>query len=702
MIWQSSPQDGLPQTLLLIASFSIGTASTQILADDLTEQDLMQEMPMVMAATRLPQSVVDSPGSITVLDRELIAASGFLEIGDLFRLVPGFQVARSWRDHHTVTTYHGQTDGLSRRMQVLVDGRTAFTSQFGLTDWDRLGITVHDIERIEVMRGPAGSAYGSNAFVAAINIVTRKPVNAKGSELFLAAGDSDTQLAGLRYHYNGSQMRYTAAATYLGSDGFDGGNSGVNVLNLRMQGQYQLSGERTLEFQVLHADGPSGRGGSPNSLFDPVGDKEILEQNALLRFTNVVNANNEWHFQLGLDRTVRGDQVLPGSVADILAVAGIGPDQLQDYLDNFPVELPEDIAQQQAVAGPYNYRANRVDLEAQQTYSFSSDSRLLWGVGWRKTRVRGGLVLNSNDHFESDSARLFANWEYRQDDWLFNAGGLYEEGDLATGDLSSRLGVNYQLAPNHTVRASFARGWRQPFVGEAYHELALKTEQGFPLERFIEVGSERLTPEKITTWELGYVGEWGHLRTEIKLFDEALENEIQEVFDPTAPELLSLFAQENGQPPGVLFRVNGGRTDITGVEGNLDYRISNRTRFWLSYGYSSVTQQLPPLSIRSLQHNTNGTPRHTASALLSHRFNGQWQASLGYYYLDDTSWFLFGSDTEAYDRVDLRLAKTVDLWSQPVKMEFIGQNLFGSDYSEFNVQNRFDSMFFVRFTMALE
>ncbi|MDM3871908.1 TonB-dependent receptor [Porticoccus sp. W117] len=700
MIWQKCPQDGRPQTLFPL--FVVGLFAAPLAADELTEEDLMQEMPMVMAATRLPQSVTDSPGSITVLDRELIAASGFLEIGDLFRLVPGFQVARSWRDHHTVTTYHGQTDGLSRRMQVLVDGRTAFTSQFGLTDWDRLGITVHDIERIEVMRGPAGSAYGSNAFVAAINIVTRKPLTYGGSELFVAAGDSDTQLAGLRYHSNGGKLSSTASATYLGSDGFEGGNSGVNVLNLRWQGQYQLSGERTLGFHVLHADGPSGRGGSPSSLFDPAGDKEIKEQNALLRFTEVLSPNNQWHLQLGLDRTVRGDQVRPGTVAEVLAVAGIGADQLDDYLANFPVALPDGIANQQAVAGPYNYRATRADLEAQQTYSFTPDSRLVWGAGWRKTRVRGALVLNSSDYFESDNSRLFANWEYRDGPWLYNLGGLYEEGDLATGDLSSRLGVNYQLAPNHTLRASFARGWRQPFVGEAYHELALKTEQGFPLERFIEVGEEPLTPEKITTWELGYVGRWGGLRAEVKLFDETLENEIQEVFDPTAPELLSLFAHENGQPPGALIRINGGRTHLQGIEGNIDYRFNEHTRLWLSYGYTSVDQQLPPLAIRGLQHSNSGTPRHTASALLSHRFENNWQASLGYYYLDDTAWYLFGSDTASYDRIDLRLAKTIDLWSQPLKIELIGQNVAGAAYNEFNVQNRFDSMLFMRFSMTLD
>ena len=683
---------------VLLSGLVVTSVST---ATEITEQDLMQEMPMVMAATRLPQSVADSPGSITVLDRELIASSGFVEIGDLFRLVPGFQVALAWRDHHTVTTYHGQTDGLSRRMQVLVDGRTAFTSQFGLTDWDRLGIAVHDIERIEVMRGPAGAAYGSNAFVAAINIVTRDPASDNGYEAFASVSNVDTKLTGLRYYHSDDAMQYTASATYLNSDGFDGGNNGVNVLNFRLQGKYQLTGQRTLDFQVGHAGGPSGRGGSEGSLLDPIGDKEIVEQNLLLRYTEALSAENEWHIQAVLDRTVREDINNPGTVAEILEVAGIGPGDLSAYLSNFPAALPDNIANLPTVVGPYNYRANRLDLEAQQTLSFSPDSRLVWGAGLRTTQIRGGLVLNSNDRFDNDSSRLYGNWEYRHDDWLFNVGSLYEEGDLATGNLSSRVGINYHLADNHTLRASFARGWRQPFVGEAYHELALKTEEGFPLERFIEVDG-LLTPERITTWELGYVADWGKLNSEVKLFDETLDNEIQEVFDPTAPELISLFAAERNSPPGVIFRVNGGRTRLRGIEGNLDYHLMDNTRLWLSYSYTSVDQQLPPLAIRGLQHNNTGTPRHTLSALLSHNLTSQWQASLGYYYLDDTAWFLFGSDTESYDRLDVRLSRQLQFGNKLLRLELIGQNVGGSSYSEFNLQNQFGSMVFTRVSFNLD
>ena len=58
----------------------------------LTEQDYFADIPMVLSATRLPQSKREAPVAITVIDREMIEASGYTEIPDLLRLVPGFLV----------------------------------------------------------------------------------------------------------------------------------------------------------------------------------------------------------------------------------------------------------------------------------------------------------------------------------------------------------------------------------------------------------------------------------------------------------------------------------------------------------------------------------------------------------------------------------------------------------------------------------
>ena len=90
-----------------------------------------QDVPVVLSATRLSQPVSESPASITVIDREMIEASGAIEIPDLFKLVPGFQVGHANNSTNgpiTTVTYHGLTDRYARHMQVLVDGRSVYAA----------------------------------------------------------------------------------------------------------------------------------------------------------------------------------------------------------------------------------------------------------------------------------------------------------------------------------------------------------------------------------------------------------------------------------------------------------------------------------------------------------------------------------------------------------------------------------------------
>jgi len=110
-----------------------------------------------------------------------------------------------------------------------------------------------------------------------------------------------------------------------------------------------------------------------------------------------------------------------------------------------------------------------------------------------------------------------------------------------------------------------------------------------------------------------------------------------------------------------------------------------------------VDQHCQTLAFRCF-HENDATPRHTASVLASHNFDGGWEASVGYYYLDEMAWILWGGDRESYDRVDMRVAKTFDIGQSSLKVELIGQNL-GGDYHEFNQNNLFETRTFVRATV---
>jgi len=141
------------------------------------EEELELEMffapeDTVTSAARHAQDIGMSPSAITVITREEIEASGATSIPDLLRLVPGMDVVLCSPFYTSVSTrlYWNFENNL---FLVLVDGREANLELIGWAPWEIETINPEEIERIEVIRGPASSLYGANAFAGVINITTR-------------------------------------------------------------------------------------------------------------------------------------------------------------------------------------------------------------------------------------------------------------------------------------------------------------------------------------------------------------------------------------------------------------------------------------------------------------------------------------------------------------------------------------------------
>ena len=136
-----------------------------------SEEDIFGDIPVSYTATRLSQSVHDSPVSVTIIDKDMIEAYDPHELIDVLRLVPGFQVVHP-SGFRASTSYHGLGGEFSARMQVQIDGRSVYSPILGHVEWTELPIEPEDIERIEVIRGPNAASYGANSFTAIVNIIT--------------------------------------------------------------------------------------------------------------------------------------------------------------------------------------------------------------------------------------------------------------------------------------------------------------------------------------------------------------------------------------------------------------------------------------------------------------------------------------------------------------------------------------------------
>ena len=126
---------------LFLFSFAVNTTAAEPSANTglLSEADFFADIPLVLSATRLQQPVNEVPVATSIIDREMIDASGFTEIPDLLRLVPGFHVSYD-SGHIMAVGYHMLHDRYVRHQQVLIDGRSVYSPLLGGVNWSELPI----------------------------------------------------------------------------------------------------------------------------------------------------------------------------------------------------------------------------------------------------------------------------------------------------------------------------------------------------------------------------------------------------------------------------------------------------------------------------------------------------------------------------------------------------------------------------------
>jgi outer membrane cobalamin receptor len=137
---------------------------------DMTPEELMNVS--VVSASRLPTQPQYLTAAVTVITADDIHHSGVTTIPEILQFAPGVDVRRLDRQRYAVGV-RGLFGVFSDRTLVLIDGRPATGIIYGTTHWENLPVLVEDIERIEIVRGPVGAAWGANAFTGVINIITK-------------------------------------------------------------------------------------------------------------------------------------------------------------------------------------------------------------------------------------------------------------------------------------------------------------------------------------------------------------------------------------------------------------------------------------------------------------------------------------------------------------------------------------------------
>lgn len=626
-----------------IAIVPVATSADAYAAEELSEIEFSTDLPVVLSASRLYQPLNHAPSAVTVIDRSMIDASGARNIADLLRLVPGFQVGYVNGNWATVT--RGMGDGFARQMQVLIDGRSVYSAFWGGIEWTELPITMGDIERIEVVRGPNAASYGANSFLGVINILTREPATEHANSVSITAGnrgvlDVTARLIG----GDEDKLRYRFSVSSRGDDGFPSlpDSSRTNLANARVSYQVNTTDQVEMQFGLVS----SFRGiGYSDADFDLPRDRNAESGFVQARWTHRVSADDDFWVQYAYSQR-QSDERYTIALPPLF----------------YPVV-------------DYTHRQRRMDLEAQRSLAINDQVRASYGLQFRQDAVYAPQLFLGDAWQISNLMRFFGNVEWRLNpDWTLNTGTMYERTSLTAGRFSPRMAINWEFLPGNTLRAAWSKAERTPTLIEA--RWAQQITYGGVLLTQVFVPNPDITAERITSRELGYLGEFQSLglTVDMRVFEDHLDNLLDVV--KLAP--IGLFPYRPQQA------VNADRAVMSGTELVLRWRPWDGGWLYFSSGRMHIDSTVDTL--------VTGAPQRTSAVLFEQQFGFDMKVSAGVYRTGSFSWA--GSDTKALqppcDKVDLRIAKSFPFNAAKGEISLVTQNISHTafDFRSSNIPQR--------------
>ena len=638
-------------TILLISSLPV-------LAQDSAEQDFFDESPLVLTASRMSKPLLESPASVSVIDREMIETSGVRELADLFRLVPGFIVGYH-SGHSPAVSYHGLGQEFSRNIQVLIDGRSVFIPSFGGVPWSNLPLLIEDIERIEVIRGPNAVTYGANAFLATINIITRHAAEDQGGKYSVNLSDNsnpDIEDAYLRIGRQHEDVDWRLSLGAVNDEGFASINDSKRVAKFNFRADIAATGSQLWTLQTGSSDSVAGRGSEEN-LTDLERFEEATNSYLNLQWEGVRDSSTTI-VRLTHTRQQVSDSYDPGPITFN------GFNGVTTFID-------------------FDRNSQRTDLEVIQTDDIGENLRLVYGGSLRQDRVKSLFLLNDNQFHDVDTNSLFGGLEWRFDpDWLLDVGVMLQDSSLTSSESSPRISLIRKIGEDHALRLVASSALRNPILYESEGE----TEFVANIPGFGTVivptwmGNDEIESEEIESYEIGLRSQIGSdLNSDIRLFQYEIDNHI----------LASRIDVDTGPPLGVVSvdtTANDENTEVRGVDLSIEYSPGDQYELHAGISVIDVDSGLETLQ--------DSYAENTGFLGAQYRIDQAQEISAVFYYVDAISWIDSGSDIPIMRRLDLRYVYRLD---NQTRIELIGQNLL-EDFEDYEPENEHDQVVYLRFT----
>ncbi|MCG2722707.1 MAG: TonB-dependent receptor, partial [Thermodesulfovibrionales bacterium] len=537
--------------LLLFATGASGHEPENILPDNLKnlaiEQLMEIEVATVYGASKYEQKVTEAPSSITIITSNEIKKYGHRSLVDVLKSIRGFYVTYDRNYSYIGVRGFNRPGDYNARILLLLDGHRVNDNIYD-SALIGAGLNIDIIDRIEVIRGPGASLYGSSAFFAVINIITRKGADLQGLEASGEAAGFDTYKGGLilgKKLDNGLDFILSGAM----SD-----SNGQDLFYREFDGQATDNGiAEGCDYSRTH------------SLFSKFFYRGFTLEATYFSITKgIPTASYETVFND--PRTQATDErgfvslnysIPLGSTSEMQAEISYNHSHYYGkYLyDTPPLTLNEDESWGSWWGGELKLiskfiQGHTVTLGSEFRDNFRQD---------QKNYDKSPYFLYLNDTRDSTLGALYIQDEVAlMSNITLNAGIRYDHYRNFGGTTNPRLAVIYNPYQQIFLKLLYGRAFRAPNVYELYYNDSGNTMKANP----------HLDPETITTYEI--VLEYFFKNTffiTVSGYDYKIKNLISQQSDP-ADGLLVFRNVEEIEAKGIEFAMKG---KWEGLEGKISY-----------------------------------------------------------------------------------------------------------------------------------
>jgi len=270
--------------------------------EEAPETLLWREIPSVVSASRREEPASLAPNAVSIITADDIRRSGMMNLGDLLRLAVGVDVGQLDNANYAVSV-RGMNGRYSKKTLVMIDGRTVYDTVFGGVFWWVQPILLEDIDRIEVVRGPGGAAWGANAANGVINIITKKPSDTPGGLIQTTLTNRGDSLSTFRYGLTAGKLDLRLTGGYDSLQEVDAHNAPADHDRVRMprfqlRGTYHFNEEDSLDVDFGGVEGLTGYAGT-----GAFPDGRDIERSRFVRarYTHQEAPDDLWYFQYSLN-----------------------------------------------------------------------------------------------------------------------------------------------------------------------------------------------------------------------------------------------------------------------------------------------------------------------------------------------------------------------------------------------------------------